>query len=309
VACVAGALVLAVYQVEVMHSQGAGWGQAIAVESVGLVAGVVGGAATGILASNLAGYMVGGAVAGMVGSAMTAKVTGSDMWPNILYGAIGGAMGGAVAWGMKPDSLSKASAANAKGDGGSGESIAEARAQEQAAGAAAGRSSLATSPAEFDRALNDALADAFGGKEIAQAYAAAEKFDLPIPRGWVIAYDQSLPPGDYAYTSGGRHNEVVLGPRAYNSEGWLASTVGHELVHVDQIMMGNLVADPSSATNNINEIEAYDWELANSRRLGLTPTEISTLQSMRGAYVFRADPYYITQSIEGNYLVEPWDRP
>jgi hypothetical protein len=82
--------------------------------------------------------------------------------------------------------------------------------------------------------------------------------------------------------------------------------MGHELVHVDQIMLGNTYG--GSNYNNINELEAYDWELANYQKFGLTRSEYWGITSVRNKILAGIDPYYVGRASQGNYLVAPWDR-
>ena len=318
VGCAIAAVIITAGNVGVARQEGASWGQIALSTGIGLLDVTLGGAAGGVLggalgvvpgsAADFAANAVGGAIGGAIGGAMQGIAAGrGGIGGDIFWGATQGAIWAAVGWGMKqPSPLTKADVAD-KGAGGSGESVAEVRAREAAAGRAAQGASASTSAAEFDRQLNDVLADAFGAKEIAAVQAAAQKFDLLIPSDWSIGYDQANT--DHA-TTHPASKTVVFGPKAYESEGWLASTLGHELVHVNyQQALGNIVVDPESIYNNINEIEAYDWELENGARFGLTVNQVNTLQALRGQYIWGADPYYITQSMQGNYLVERGDRP
>ena len=77
--------------------------------------------------------------------------------------------------------------------------------------------------------------------------------------------------------------KVTLGPSAFSSPGWLISTKMHEIiVHGGQAASGRWYTDAKG--DNINEVEAYDAELADSTKNGLTREEIDELLKRRKAY-------------------------
>lgn len=77
--------------------------------------------------------------------------------------------------------------------------------------------------------------------------------------------------------------KVTLGPSAFSSPGWLISTKMHEVtVHGGQAASGRWYTDAKG--DNINEVEAYDAELADSTKNGLTREEIDELLARRKAY-------------------------
>ena len=77
--------------------------------------------------------------------------------------------------------------------------------------------------------------------------------------------------------------KVKLGPSAFSSPGWLISTKMHEIiVHGGQAAGGRWYTDAKG--DNINEVEAYDAELADSTKNGLTREEIDELLKRRKAY-------------------------
>mgnify|MGYP002400494970 CR=1 FL=1 len=75
---------------------------------------------------------------------------------------------------------------------------------------------------------------------------------------------------------------VTIGDAAFSSPGWLASSVGHEGLHATQAAEGRWYTDDEGTA--LNEVECYDWELANARQNGLSTTEIAELQSRRQAH-------------------------
>jgi len=75
---------------------------------------------------------------------------------------------------------------------------------------------------------------------------------------------------------------VVIGDGFFSSPGLLASVIGHEIVHTEQLANGRWYYDDQGII--INEVEAYDWELANASANGLTQPEIEEAQHWRANY-------------------------
>jgi hypothetical protein len=93
------------------------------------------------------------------------------------------------------------------------------------------------------------------------------------------AYDPKSTDNGNADESGGKV-EVTLGKKTFSSPGWLASTELHEMVaHGDQAAQGRWYVDAQGSA--LNEVEAYDLELANAAATGLTNAEIAKLQEAR----------------------------
>jgi RHS repeat-associated protein len=308
--CLAFAVQVTLLNIESSLSTGASFDKTVAVNAIGIAVGFASGAVVGAIGGGPMAAIIGGAASGAATSALGSLVTKQSLGWNVLDGAVIGAASAAAGWGLqRAIAVSQASAPGTltgQESAGSGESVDEARARETAAGTAANDASIAASKAEADRALNDALAEAFGADKVTQALNVARLFGLPISSSWSIAYDQGLSSDDVAISDSATKT-IILGPDAYRSTGWLGSSIGHELVHVDQFEMGN-VAATDSAVNNINEIEAYDWELQHASQFYLTTDEVADIQSLRSPYINGADPYYITQALQGNYLVQAWDR-
>lgn len=81
-----------------------------------------------------------------------------------------------------------------------------------------------------------------------------------------------------------------IGIDAFSSSGWLASSIGHEGVHVDQHGSGRAYDDSTFPPGirpvyaAINEVEAYDWELSHAVQNGLSPDKVADLQRRRDYY-------------------------
>jgi hypothetical protein len=78
----------------------------------------------------------------------------------------------------------------------------------------------------------------------------------------------------------GKKVKVTLGRGAFSSPGWLASTKLHEIVAHGGQAAGGTWYDDAKGTE-INEVEAYDAELADSTKNGLSREEIDELLKRR----------------------------
>ena len=79
---------------------------------------------------------------------------------------------------------------------------------------------------------------------------------------------------------------VQIGDQAFRSAGWLASTIAHEVeVHVNrQIARGRRASSSDAESTSIEEIEAYDFELASQARFGMHPDEGRVVRQRRMAF-------------------------
>jgi hypothetical protein len=69
---------------------------------------------------------------------------------------------------------------------------------------------------------------------------------------------------------------IRFGPSAFSSPGWLASSIAHENVHLQQLLDGHMYYDdPGTA---LNELEAYNWELGHASEMGLTTSEVEKIE-------------------------------
>lgn len=91
-------------------------------------------------------------------------------------------------------------------------------------------------------------------------------------------YDPSL--GGEGHTS--KDGKVKMGEDAFSDPGWLASSKLHEFVHANQAKDGTWTDTDKSA--NMNECEAYDKEIENAEKSGLSKEKIDDLKSRRKKY-------------------------
>ncbi len=82
---------------------------------------------------------------------------------------------------------------------------------------------------------------------------------------------------------------VEIGDEAFRSAAELGSTIGHEVeVHVNRQIVQQVFYPPSDEQGTlIQEVEAYDYELANADRYGLSPDEVKLLQRRRAIHYRR----------------------
>ena len=99
---------------------------------------------------------------------------------------------------------------------------------------------------------------------------------------------------------------VNIGSKAFSSPGWLASSVGHEIVHTQQAA-DRWYTDPQGTA--INEIEAYDWEIKHANDNGLSAAEVTELNKRRKSYYddLNADNKKIVDG--GSYKLPPPKAP
>jgi hypothetical protein len=97
------------------------------------------------------------------------------------------------------------------------------------------------------------------------------------------------------------NGEVTIGPAAFRSAGYLASSIGHEAQHAKQVAEGRWYTGKSSQGEAINEIESYDWELKNASKHGLTEEEIKIIKGRREKWMEELDPVYKERVAKANY--------
>jgi len=113
-----------------------------------------------------------------------------------------------------------------------------------------------------------------------------------------VKYNDALE--DNGITS--KNGAVEIGKAAFltASPGWLGSTLGHEIeVHIqEQALKGNWWVDEQGTA--MQEVQAYDYELKNAERYGLTKEEIKELRWAR-------KDYYLDLNDENKALVSKND--
>lgn len=79
-----------------------------------------------------------------------------------------------------------------------------------------------------------------------------------------------------------KDGKVKIGEDAFSNPGWLASSKLHEYIHTDQAK--NETWNETAKGTGINECEAYDKEIENAEKSGLSEDEINGIKKRRKAY-------------------------
>jgi hypothetical protein len=179
---------------------------------------------------------------------------------------------------------------------------------------------LRTPTAAERQAISDALAS---GDHQGAIDAAVRAYGLTASARWDPALPQE---GD----TDGESKVVTIGPPAFaddttglpRSPGWLASTIGHEQIHLRQLLAvhpgdgGDNYARPATPGDDANELEAYDWEIRNADTLALLPAEREELLRRRQRHwtALSENPFYAARigEVPGgegyDYWIDPADR-
>ena len=115
--------------------------------------------------------------------------------------------------------------------------------------------------------------------------------------------------------------EVKIGRTTFRSPGVLASTISHESEgHVNQVAAGftlgraprahfdknkelvriDVARTPEEIQNVLQEIKAYDWDIGNARRFGLTKKEKAHIMRSRRIHFNALSPRYKQRVRRGN---------
>ena len=113
---------------------------------------------------------------------------------------------------------------------------------------------------------NNELLGGVSGKNLAMNYVNS-KYDLVeenIFKSNEFTYSDSLPGDGFTRYNTADNRWVLIGPSAFVSENSLAATIGHENVHYNQPY--SVIRDDDI----VREPPAYQWELDNANRIGLS---------------------------------------
>jgi hypothetical protein len=97
---------------------------------------------------------------------------------------------------------------------------------------------------------------------------------------------------------------VTIGKPAFTSPGDLGTTIAHEAeAHVNrQNRRGHFYS--GKVGNALNEVEAYDWEIVNAPRFGLTKDQVAGLRRNRAHYLPFLTPAQLQRRQRGDYTME-----
>ncbi|HEY1016360.1 MAG TPA: WXG100 family type VII secretion target [Herpetosiphonaceae bacterium] len=99
-----------------------------------------------------------------------------------------------------------------------------------------------------------------------------------------------------------KDTSIKLGNDAFASPGWLASTIEHELRHAEQAKDRWYTGPEGTA---INEVEAYDLEIQNAAKNGLTEAQVNDLKSRRKSYYDQLSADNQKRVDGGDYTLPP----
>ena len=133
---------------------------------------------------------------------------------------------------------------------------------------------------------------------------AIRHYDIDISNAKKVKYDKNHV-GDAEALSNG---VVKVGEASLLSPGWLASSIAHETeVHINnQLEKGKWYEGPQGTA--LQEVEAYDFEIANADRFGLTDAEVERLKKRRKEYYDKLTPEYQKKADSGDYTMNPGDE-
>lgn len=139
------------------------------------------------------------------------------------------------------------------------------------------------------------------GKKDEAIQKAIEVYGVDKSQAKKIVYDASVT-GE-AETS--QDGTITVGDKSFSSPGWLASSAAHESeVHVNkQGKAGKWYTGPMGTA--IQEVQAYDHEIANAHKYNLTTAEIAELKKRRLDYYNQLDADYKKRADEENYDMKP----
>ncbi len=123
-----------------------------------------------------------------------------------------------------------------------------------------------------------------------------EYYQIDASIAMSITYDSSVS-GEGETSEDGY---VYIGDAAFASPGWLATTIQHELVHVQQIEDTWYLGEQGVA---INEIEAYDLEIRNAEQNNLTEEQIEELHERRKDWYDMLSDENKERVDDGNYTL------
>lgn len=126
---------------------------------------------------------------------------------------------------------------------------------------------------------------------------AIKQYNLDTSGFKEIKYDPDQNPNLDAKVKDG---VMTIGPGAFRSPGYLASTIGHEAVHTQQEKGGRLINTPQGI--QMNEVEAYDWEIKNADANGLDDIEKRTINRRRDSHYNKLSPENQKRADNGNYV-------
>ncbi|HEX8264595.1 MAG TPA: type VI secretion system tip protein TssI/VgrG [Pyrinomonadaceae bacterium] len=166
---------------------------------------------------------------------------------------------------------------------------------------------------KLDKLLKDAKQLKADGKDAESAAKKQEAIDeavkvynIDTSKTKSITYDPAVD-GEGETTEDGH---VKIGDDAFRDPAWLGSTVGHESeIHAkEQGAKGKWYTGPEGTA--IQEVQAYDYEIANAERYGTSPADVAEAKRRRQEHYDALSDEY-KQRVDGNppnYDMKPGDE-
>jgi RHS repeat-associated protein len=147
--------------------------------------------------------------------------------------------------------------------------------------------------------------------------AAVDIYGLKTNANIVYDYNNTLLPGEEGEFE--RNGTIIIGKSALftdtgesKSTGFLAATIAHEEVHLDQSERGqsyyNVKPDDSSLpteyqsqVRNMNEFEAYRTTVYNADNYRLSTSEVMEFERRGSGYYYQLSPENRTKALDGDY--------
>jgi hypothetical protein len=105
-----------------------------------------------------------------------------------------------------------------------------------------------------------------------------------------------------------KEGTVTMGNDAFKSAAWLGSSVGHETEVHNNAQAQNDVWYTGKEGTAMQEVEAYQYELDNSKRYGTTKEDQEELGRRRQSYYNKLSPDYQAKADRRDYTMEPGDE-
>lgn len=119
-----------------------------------------------------------------------------------------------------------------------------------------------------------------------------------------ITHVKSLLYDGYEDSETDDQGNVTIGKGAFTSPGELASTIAHESeVHVNQQLVKGRNYEGNEG-RALNEVQAYDWEIMNAPRFGLTKEQVAGLRRNRAHYMEHLSARTLARRQHGDYSME-----
>jgi len=135
-------------------------------------------------------------------------------------------------------------------------------------------------------------------RAIAEAVSA---YGIDVSKSKSVLYGADNTDGESETDDEGR---VSIGDDAFKTPGWLASTIAHESeVHVNLQLRGGRNYEGNQG-RSMNEVEAYDYEIRQAKRFGLTDEQVAGLRRSRSHYLDFLSPDNLKRRGRGDYSLE-----